>query len=184
MTIIVKYIQLKIREVNQNNELPRSKQAAGDYTKPRLKNMKISTTVRYGVRALCELASQKNNEPMQIRDIACNQDLTPRYLEQIFHKLKKSGLINAHRGRKGGYYLLRDPAKITVGDIVKSLEGPIELVPCSNLKDSNKMCLRENYCSTSILWKEAGEKISRYFDSVSLKDLCQKSHLIKKIYFF
>jgi len=136
--------------------------------------MKISTTVRYGVRALCELASQKNNEPMQIRNIARNQGFTPRYLEQIFHKLKKSGLIKAHRGRKGGYYLLRDPAKITVGDIVRSLEGSLELVPCSSSKNADEKCLRENYCPTHILWKEAGKKISQYFDSVTLKNLCKK----------
>lgn len=139
--------------------------------------MKISTTVRYGVRALCELASQKNNEPMQIRDIAYNQGITPRYLEQIFHKLKKSGLIRAHRGRKGGYYLLREPAKITVGDIVKSLEGPIELVNCSNSKNPDEKCPREGCCPTNILWGKTGEKISRYFDSVTLRDLCQKTNI-------
>lgn len=137
--------------------------------------MKISTTVRYGIRALYELASRKNNEPIQIRDIALNQDLTPRYLEQIFHKLKKSGFITAQRGRKGGYFLLKDPAKITIGDIVRSLEGPIELVYCIGSKNTVEKCSRENSCPTRILWKEISEKISQYFDSVTLRDLCQKS---------
>jgi Rrf2 family protein len=137
--------------------------------------MKISTTIRYGIRALCELASQDNNEPIQIRDIALNQDLTPRYLEQIFHKLKKSGFIKAQRGCKGGYSLLKDPAKITIGDIVRSLEGPIELVYCVGSKNTVGKCPRENNCPTKILWEEISERISHYFDSVTLRDLCQKS---------
>jgi Rrf2 family protein len=137
--------------------------------------MRISTTIRYGVRALYELACQENNSPMQIRDIALSQDLTPRYLEQIFHKLRKSGLIRSQRGRKGGYYLSKGPENITIGEIIRSLEGPIELVHCSDLGSSEKKCPREKNCPTKILWKESSEIISTYFDSVTLRDVCNKS---------
>ncbi|MGQ9632178.1 MAG: Rrf2 family transcriptional regulator [bacterium] len=90
--------------------------------------MRLSTKGRYGVRAMCDIASHYNGEPIALRNIAQRQSISLPYLERLFTKLRKAGLIEAVRGRKGGYLFSRRPAEITVGEICRILEGPIRIV--------------------------------------------------------
>src|SRR5258708_37276434 len=90
--------------------------------------MKLSTKARYGVRAVFDIAYHNNGGPTQARDIARRQEVPLRYLEQIFQELRRSHLVDAKRGPRGGYFLARPPEQITLGDVVRAVQGPIELL--------------------------------------------------------
>src|SRR3989304_2502527 len=114
--------------------------------------MRLSTKSLYGVRAVFDIAYHMGGSATQVRDIARRQGISQRYLEQIFQKLKRSGIMASQRGPKGGYYLVKKPKEITIGDIVRATEGPIELVFCTS-QSPRKKCSREHFCVTTPFWK-------------------------------
>ena len=93
--------------------------------------MKLSTKGRYGLRAMIDLARYSEEEPVSISSIAARQDISERYLEQLVGLLKKAGLVRSIRGATGGYILARSAADISVGDILRALEGSLEPVKCA-----------------------------------------------------
>src|SRR5271157_2708895 len=99
--------------------------------------MRISTSSRYGVRALFDLAYHGGGQRTQVKEICKRQKLPKRYLEQIFNKIQKAGLLKGKRGPQGGYTLSKDPSEITVLDIISAVQGPIVPVPCLNEKKRN-----------------------------------------------
>jgi Rrf2 family iron-sulfur cluster assembly transcriptional regulator len=135
--------------------------------------MRLSTKSLYGVRAVFDIAYNSRDLPVQVRDISKRQRISPRYLEQIFQKLKKAGILQSKRGPKGGYYLAKDIYKITVGDILRATEGPPDLVFCVTPKRSGK-CNLLDQCVTRPIWEETGRRIAEYLDSVSIDDLCRR----------
>jgi Rrf2 family transcriptional regulator, iron-sulfur cluster assembly transcription factor len=137
--------------------------------------MKISTQARYGLRALFDIAYHSAGQSTQVKDIAARQALSPRYIEQIFQRLKKSGIIKSIRGPAGGYCLTRKPEEITVGDVIKATQGPVELVFCTNSSNAMKTCQRVAECVTTDIWKEASSRLMAYFDSITLEDLCKEA---------
>ena len=88
--------------------------------------MKISTQSRYGLRALFDIAYHSAGLSTQVKDISSRQAISPRYIEQIFQRLKRAGIIQSIRGPSGGYYLARKVDEITVGDVVRATEGKIK----------------------------------------------------------
>src|SRR5512136_718038 len=113
--------------------------------------MRLSTKSRYGLRALFDIAYNSGALPAQIQDISRRQNISPRYLEQIFQSFKKSGILKSKRGPNGGYYLSRSPEEITVKEIIQSAEGDIALVECVNGKVSKRQkgaCLFDGSCVT------------------------------------
>ena len=146
--------------------------------------MRLSTQSRYGVRAIFDIAYNSEGLETQVKDISRRQGISPRYLEQIFQKLKKAGIVGSKRGPSGGYFLNKKPEEITVGEIVRITEGGIDPVLCISPEDSNQPCDRLGECVTRLIWSEAGNKLKEYFDSVSIKDLCtmaQKMGLRKEL---
>lgn len=138
--------------------------------------MRLTTKSRYGVRAIFDIAYNYAGMPVQIKDISKRQEIPLRYLEQIFHKLKKSKIVKSVRGPGGGYVLTRDPNKITVGDIIRAMRESMELVFCvDNENGSSKRCSRAEQCVTRLVWEEAGEKIAKFFNSVTISDLCKRA---------
>jgi Rrf2 family transcriptional regulator, iron-sulfur cluster assembly transcription factor len=136
--------------------------------------MKFSTKVRYGVRALFDIAYHSGTLPAQIKDISRRQSISPRYLEQIFQDLKKGGLLNSKRGPQGGYQLTRKPQDITVRDIILAAEGEVTLVDCLKKSDKRaKGCEQEEECVTQRIWMEASKRLNDYLASVTLQDLCE-----------
>jgi Rrf2 family transcriptional regulator, iron-sulfur cluster assembly transcription factor len=135
--------------------------------------MKISTQSRYGLRALFDIAYHSAGQSTQVKDIAARQAISPRYIEQIFQKLKKGGIIKSIRGPAGGYCLTRKPEEITIGDVIRAAEGPVQLVFCGNGKNAAKTCQRSQECVTTDIWKEASSRLMAYFDSITLEDLCK-----------
>jgi Rrf2 family protein len=140
--------------------------------------MRLSTKSRYGVRAVFDIAYHGGGDGVQVKDIARRQQISPRYLEQIFQKLRDAGIITSKRGPQGGYSLARNPQNIKVGEIIRVTEGGFEPVCCVHPEKSGKHCDRIAECVTRFIWKEAGEKLEDFFDSVTIGDLCEKAELL------
>ena len=137
--------------------------------------LRFSTKTRYGVRAILDIAYNGGRAGVQVKDVSRRQAILPRYLEQIFHRLKKAGIVQSKRGPTGGYLLARKPEDLTVGEIVRITEGPIEPVLCLNPDKSGRNCDRIDNCVTRPIWKEAGQRLRDYLDSVTIQDLCDRA---------
>ncbi|MGL4606819.1 MAG: RrF2 family transcriptional regulator [Eubacteriaceae bacterium] len=135
--------------------------------------MRLSTKGRYGVLAMVELALNFGQGPVSIKEIAEKKNLSDSYMEQLFSTLKTAGLVKSLRGARGGYVLARDPNEITVGEIIRALEGPIELADCVNGKNS-VVCKKSPECVTKALWEEIRDSINNVIDNRSLQDLLDK----------
>ena len=133
--------------------------------------MKISTKTRYGTRALLDLALNTNGEPVQLKDIARRQELSPSYLEHLFIPLIAAGIIRSTRGAKGGISLARDPDEIKIMQIVEALEGKIALVEC--LRRSGE-CSRSGACATQDIWEEMTSAICDILENTTLADLMER----------
>jgi len=135
--------------------------------------MRLSTKSRYGVRAIFDIAYHTDGRPTQVRTISKRQGITPRYLEQIFQKLKRAGIVKSIRGPKGGYSLNRKPEKITVGDIIRAVGESVQPVFCVWSPKAGLRCRRESHCVATLIWKKMGEQISSYLDSVTIAQMCR-----------
>ena len=136
--------------------------------------MKLSTKGKYGVRAVFEIARHYGNGPISIKEISERQGISFSYLEQILHKLGKAGLIDSVRGPAGGYLLARQPSELTIGDIVRVLEGPIALSHCLEPGESAD-CYQADDCVARMVWAKVGAKIEEALDSISFDDLLQRN---------
>lgn len=137
--------------------------------------MKLSTKGRYGLRALIDLAVHSSGgTPVSITSISARQDLSERYLEQLMAKLKKAGLIQSVRGAGGGYVLARDPGKISVGDVLRALEGNLDPVDCAGL-DPDGVCRAADSCVTKYVWKRINDSINQTVDEIMLDQLVEES---------
>jgi Rrf2 family protein len=134
--------------------------------------MKLSTQSRYGVRAIFDIAFNSDGLDTQVKDISRRQGISPRYLEQIFQKLKRGGILGSKRGPTGGYFLNKKPEEITVGEIVRITESQLDPVRCLDTEDTSKPCNRSGECVTQVIWSEAGKRLKEYFDSLTIRDLC------------
>ena len=134
--------------------------------------MRLSTQSRYGVRAIFDIAYHSEGLDTQVKDISKRQGISQRYLEQIFQKLKRAGIVGSKRGPSGGYFLGKKPEDITVGEVIRVTEGGINPVLCVDPEDSTQPCERSGECVTQIVWNEAGKRLKEYFDSVTIRDLC------------
>jgi Rrf2 family transcriptional regulator, iron-sulfur cluster assembly transcription factor len=134
--------------------------------------MRLSTQSRYGVRAIFDIAYNSEGLGTQVKDISRRQGISQRYLEQIFQKLRRAGIVGSKRGPSGGYFLSKKPEDITIGEVVRITEGDISPVLCLDPEDSTQPCERSGECVTQIIWNEAGKRLKEYFDSVTIKDLC------------
>ena len=137
--------------------------------------MRLSTQSRYGVRAIFDIAYHSEGLETQVKEISRRQGISQRYLEQIFQKLKKGGIVASKRGPSGGYFLNKKPEDITVGEVIQITEGGINPVLCVNPEDSSQPCERSGECVTQVIWNEAGKKLKEYFNSVTIRDLCIKA---------
>ncbi len=133
--------------------------------------MKISTKIRYGTRAMLELALNYGKGPVDLKEIAKKEDISLKYLEQVIVPLKAAGLLKATRGSRGGYSLAKPPSEISLSDVVKVLEGPIELVNC--IKDPAR-CSRSLHCVSRDIWKQATEALENVFDSITFEEMAKR----------
>ncbi len=130
--------------------------------------MKLSTRVRYGVRAMVELAKQPTNKPIALGELARKQAISPKYLEQMITALKNGGLIESARGSVGGYRIARPAGEITVWDIYRLLDKATDPIDCQG-----GPCIRYEFCSTRKVWVEMSEAIRKVLQSWSLERLAK-----------
>ncbi len=136
--------------------------------------MKLSTKGRYGLRALIDLALYSQTEAIPISSVAARQGISESYLEQLFGKLRKAGLITSARGAQGGYRLARPSSQISVGDILRALEGNLDAVECPGLKDESQ-CEGADVCVTKYVWQRINESITEAVDDIRLDQLVEES---------
>ncbi len=136
--------------------------------------MKLSTKGRYGLRAMIDLAQYSGDAPVSITSISARQDISERYLEQLVALLKKAGLVRSIRGAGGGYVLAKDMKEISVGDVLRALEGSLEPVECAGL-DPAGGCKSADSCVSKYVWKRINESISRTVDEIMLDQLVEES---------
>lgn len=134
--------------------------------------MKLSTKGRYALRAMVDLAAHSEDGPVPRKEIAARQDISPHYMEQLFAKLRDAGLIEAIRGPGGGYLLAKAPDQITAGEVVRAVEDILAPVPCLG-PNPDQQCERAAKCPTRRIWKELGERVSEYLDSMTVAELCE-----------
>ncbi len=133
--------------------------------------MKISTKGRYGVRFLMDLAVNGRNARVPLKKIAERQEISEKYLWQIVTPLKTAGLIRSVAGPGGGYALTRDPAHITLREILEALEGDGGIVACL---PSPATCSRSNSCAAREIWRDVDQRIGSALESFSLEELASK----------
>ena len=136
--------------------------------------MKLSTKGRYGLRALIDLAQYSGETPVSITSISDRQNISERYLEQLMSMLKKGGLVKSLRGAGGGYVLAREAADISVGDVLRALEGSLDPVECPGLKEEST-CDSSDFCVTKYVWQRINDSINQTVDGISLSQLVEES---------
>ena len=139
--------------------------------------MKLSTKGRYGLRALIDLALYSENETVSIQSIARRQNISDSYLEQLMRKLRSAGLIVSVRGAQGGYKLARPANEISVGDVLRALEGSLEAVTCGGEDNS---CQGADLCVTNFVWERINSSIRDTVESIKLSQLVEESRLMRE----
>lgn len=141
--------------------------------------MKLSTKGRYGLRAMIDLADYSEEMPQSIANIAVRQSISDSYLEQLMAKLRKAGLVTSIRGSQGGYVLAKDSKDISVGDILRALEGDLSPVKCMGIKGEDG-CSGSDCCVTKNVWKRIDDSIQSAVDSIYLSELVEDNRKMRK----
>lgn len=140
--------------------------------------MRISFKGDYAIKALLYL-SQKyagtQESYYQINEISRDQDIPEKFLEQIFLLLRKAGYLKSHRGANGGFALNRDPETVTLGEIIRLIEGPIAPIACVS-REAHQTCNFETRCVLRPLWQEVSEAVSGIVDSVTFRTLVEREN--------
>jgi len=131
--------------------------------------IKLSTKVRYATRIVVYLAMRDEKHPARKQEIAEAENISSDYVEQILIKLKTLGLVRSHRGTKGGFVLALDPRKITVADVIRSVDGSISIAPCMNEK-----CDRIPFCPTRQVWEKANAALVNLFSEATIGELAEE----------
>lgn len=130
--------------------------------------MKLSARTRYAARLLLDLAQSEDDAPVRASKLSENTEISVQFIEQILRPLKKAGFIKSVRGASGGHILLKDPQDLTLGDIVRTMEGGINLAKCCADPDT---CDRTDDCRTRVVWKHISDVITSELDAITLADL-------------
>ncbi len=141
--------------------------------------MKLTTKGRYGLRAVIDLAVNYENEAVALSQIAERQGISVNYLEQLIAKLKKSGIVDSVRGAQGGYVLAMPPEEISVGDILRALEGDLNPVDCYELNSNEPPCSNADTCVTKYVWKRISDSINAVVNEIKLSDLVAESRMVQ-----
>jgi Rrf2 family protein len=139
--------------------------------------MKLSTKSRYGLKAILDIALFCADGTVSISEIAERTKISVNYLEQLIPKLKKAGLVTSTRGAQGGYKLAKEACEISVGDILRALEGDLALVDCVS-DGSDSTCESAGLCVTKYVWQKVNTSINQAVDSMMLSELVEQSRNI------
>ncbi|MCD6552411.1 MAG: Rrf2 family transcriptional regulator [Anaerolineae bacterium] len=133
--------------------------------------MRFSARERVGLRAMVELAQRYGAGPVPLSEVAAAQEVSLSYLEQVIGPLRRAGLLTSTRGASGGYTLARPPAAITVGDVIRVLEGAIVPIRCVTDQTCSPPCALEDRCATRSVWEIVRDRLTETLDGITLADL-------------
>lgn len=136
--------------------------------------MKLSTKGRYAVMAMADLGKVEPGKPVALADVAERQEISLSYLEQLFGKLRRAGLVKSVRGPGGGYLLSREAGEIRISDVISAVDEPINATRCTNAEGCHSDKAR---CLTHDLWQALSYQIHLYLSSVTLADVCARKVL-------
>lgn len=137
--------------------------------------MRVSSRSHYGLRAMTELAKAYGTRPMSLSEIAAVEHIPLSYLEQLVSPLRRAGLVEGTRGVHGGYRLTRPPGEVSVGEVVRVLEGPDATAPVECVAEGyvDGSCTRDGDCLSKPLWARVKAAVDAVVDTTSLADLCR-----------
>ncbi|MDL2272767.1 Rrf2 family transcriptional regulator [Desulfovibrio sp. OttesenSCG-928-I05] len=135
--------------------------------------MKLSARARYAARILLELAQRKENGPVTASLLSRQTGVSTQFIEQILRPLRQAGITSSVRGALGGHILVRPPEAISIGDIVRIMEGGIQLTVCNAVGPGS--CKRYNSCLTRGAWSRLSQAFEQEMDGISLQDLLKDS---------
>ena len=139
--------------------------------------MKLSTKGRYGLRAMIDLAkNSEQEEAVSISSVAARQHISESYLEQLVARLKKAGLLKSIRGAQGGYILAKGPDEISVGDILRALEGDLSPIDCPALTSEGGGCEQSGSCASKYVWQRLNDGINEIVDEIKLSTLIEQEN--------
>ncbi len=144
--------------------------------------MKLTFKGDYAVKTILDLSLHYGNRPATIPDLAKRSDIPIKFLEQILLDLKRGGFVESRRGKIGGYLLAKHPSKITVGDVVRFVEGPLDPIEC--VQDGYKGCRDLKKCVLREVWCRVGKAIAQVVDAVTFEELAKKSRKFDGAYVY
>ena len=133
--------------------------------------MRVTTKGRYGLRAVVKLAVSSDDGPISIRQLSEAEDISAEFLEQIFFRLRKAGIINSTRGPGGGFRLNRRASEISVKDVFDAVGEEINLSPCTSEDQTEPECVHREKCPAHFMWCDAADHIREYFSGITLQDI-------------
>ncbi len=135
--------------------------------------MRITTKGRYALKALANLAATSDGSPKPVHAIAAEEEISPEFLEQLFFRLKKAGILTSVRGPGGGFTIVKQYGDISLKDIFLAVDEGLDLTPCTvctGLKDEEP-CNRMDHCIVTSVWQDASDHILQYFERVTLQSV-------------
>lgn len=139
--------------------------------------MRVTTKGRYALRAMANLAASANGSPKPIKRIAAEEELSPEFLEQIFFRLKKAGIIDSVRGPGGGFMLRKEASEINIREIFEAVDEGLDITPCSNctMQGGGDVCDLIDTCLVHNIWKEAADHIISFFEGMTLQRILDRN---------
>lgn len=132
--------------------------------------MKLSARTRYAVRILVKLGRHGTDSPLKTTSLSESSGVSVQFIEQILRPLKKAGLITSMRGAAGGHMLAKSPDAVSVGDVIRIMEGHVGLTACCDIKLADE-CPRKDFCTTRSVWIKASQVLENELNSISLQDI-------------
>ena len=132
--------------------------------------MNVSQKCQYALRAVFELSRPPRQRPVRTSEIAEAQAIPPRFLELILRELKRGGFVESRRGARGGYLLLGQPDRVTVGEVIRFVDGPVALVKCIT-ESEQADCPIYGGCAFIGMWRRARDAVNHVFDNTTFQDL-------------
>jgi|TARA_B100000212_G_scaffold308358_1_gene258059 Rrf2 family iron-sulfur cluster assembly transcriptional regulator len=134
--------------------------------------MKLTTKSRYAVTAMLDIASHNTGSPISLPEISHRQNISLSYLEQLFSRLKKSGLVDSIKGPGGGYILSKDANEIVISEVIQAVDEDLETTACNGKSN----CHNNHQCISHNLWQDLGTEINNFLSDITLKQVIAKNN--------